>query len=203
MNLPDFYQPSTVTSIEDPLDKGRVKITFQKTGVEYQDWVSIQDSFFSKEDNGWHGELAVGDEVLVAFIDWPTCQKPFVDKKIRSKQNAIARDGKEFLRIKGHKIEFQDSKVIIQHSNGNETITLNNGDIEVKNGSAASGVVLSMSGNKFKVANGATWELVSLTKELINILQTASVMTSLGPQVFIAADQTKLTTLVNKIQTFI
>ena len=129
-----LYEFAKVTSIFDPEDKGRVQVSFLRNELEL-DWIPLVDSLFSKGDNGWDGELEENDIVIISFFDYPDNQKPFVFGKPKSKNQTSKRDGKETLKIKGHKVIFDNDSVTIQNKNGLSEVKINESDIEIKAGS--------------------------------------------------------------------
>jgi len=141
-NMPRFFDAATVTSIKDPEDKGRVKIKMTETDIEPDRWIPLVDSIYSKGDNGWDGELAVDDKIIIAYFDYPEKQHPFVYGKVKSTKQTSKRNGKETLKIKEHKVEFSDDEVTIEHKDGLGKIVIKSDSIEIQNnGTAAFSVV--------------------------------------------------------------
>jgi len=128
MNL---YEPASVTDISDPEDKGRVKVKFHRTDCHVETWVVLVDSVYSKGDNGWNGELAKDDDIIISFLDWPKCQQPFVFGKPRSSGQSIKRDKKEILKIKEHTVTFEDDVVTISHKDSKSKIVFKNGEVNL------------------------------------------------------------------------
>ena len=136
--LPEFYEVSEVINTKDPEDKGRVKVKFLRTNVEYQDWVPLKSELYGAGNNGWHGELGVGDIVLIAFIDWPTKQKPFVDGKLQTSSESLKRNKTDILKMKEHTVTFSEDAIEIKNKNGTTLVKIEGGGISVLGkGSAA------------------------------------------------------------------
>lgn len=126
-----LYELCEVLEINDGEDKGRVRVKFLRTGLETESFIPLVDSMFSKGDNGWDGELEKDDIIVVSFFDYPENQKPFVFGKVKSKSQTSKREGKETLKIKDHKIIFEDNKVTVIHKNGKTNIILEDGVVKV------------------------------------------------------------------------
>lgn len=129
--FPEFYEVSEVIDIADPEDKGRVKVKFLRTNVLFQDWIPLKTEFYGAGNNGWHGELGVGDIVLVAFIDWPNKQKPFVDGKLQTRSESLQRVQTDILKMKEHTIIFSQDAIEIKNKNGVTLIKIENGKIDM------------------------------------------------------------------------
>lgn len=138
MDMPRFFDAAIVTSVADPKDKGRVKIKMIETEIEPDRWIPLVDSVYSKGNNGWDGELAIDDKIIIAYFDYPEKQHPFVHGKIKSKSQTSTRDGKETLKIKEHKVEFSDDEITIEHKDGLGKIIFKSDSIEIQNNSTAS-----------------------------------------------------------------
>jgi hypothetical protein len=126
-----LYEQCQVTDIKDPEDKGRVKVKFLRTDMTTETWIPLVDSVFSKGDNGWDGELAVDDLIVISFFDYPENQKPFVFGKVKSKSQTAKREGKETLKIKDHKVIFEDDKVTVIHKNAKTKMILEDGVVKI------------------------------------------------------------------------
>ncbi len=127
-----LYEPAKVTSISDPELKGRIKCQFLRNGIITESWVILVTSVYSGADNGWSGQLAVNDNVILSFLDYPECQKPFVFGKPQSASQTIARaDGTEALKVKDHLIEFTEDEIKISHAKNKSTIVFKTDSIEI------------------------------------------------------------------------
>lgn len=117
-DFPPFYRSATIIDIDDPDDKGRVKIKFLDDNTEPDRWLTVFDSFYSSGEHGWNGILGLGDNVRISFFDWPYCQKPVIDGKAKTTNNSLVRDEKETMFVKGHKVIFSDDGVKIEQKDG-------------------------------------------------------------------------------------
>jgi len=126
-----LYEICEVIKIDDSEDKGRVVVKYLRTGMTTESYLPLVDSFYSKGDNGWDGELLEGDIIVVSFFDYPENQKPFVFGKVKSKSQTNKREGKETLKIKEHIVVFEDNKVTIQHKNNKSKVVLEDGKISM------------------------------------------------------------------------
>ncbi len=132
-----LYQSAKVTSIKDPEDKGRVKCQFYIDDIETEDFVVLVDSFYSGGDNGWNGQLAVDDNIIISFLDYPKCQKPFVFGKPKSNNQSIKREDNETLKIKDHIVEFSKDSVTIKHKDKKSSIILDSDTITIQSNPSA------------------------------------------------------------------
>ena len=132
-----LYEQARVTDTNDPEDRGRVRVKFHRIGMETERWIPLVDSFFSAGDNGWDGELAKGDDIVVSFFDYPHNQQPFVFGKVRSKNQSNKRNGKETMKVKGHKVVFTDDEVDVEHKNGLTKVSINNMAVEINSNGVA------------------------------------------------------------------
>lgn len=137
-----LYEQCQVTDIKDPEDKGRVKVKFLRTDMTTETWIPLVDSVFSKGDNGWDGELAVDDLIVISFFDYPENQKPFVFGKVKSKSQTAKREGKETLKIKDHKVIFEDDKVTVVHKNGKTMTVIEDGVVKISSDGTSPYVVV-------------------------------------------------------------
>lgn len=137
-----LYEQCQVTDIKDPEDKGRVKVKFLRTDMTTETWIPLVDSVFSKGDNGWDGELAVDDLIVISFFDYPENQKPFVFGKVKSKSQTAKREGRETLKIKNHQVIFEDNKVTVVHKNGKTKMILEDGVVKVSSDGTSNYVVV-------------------------------------------------------------
>jgi len=130
--MTQLYEQARVINTIDIEDRGRVQVQFLRTDMITEQYIPLVDSFFSKGDNGFDGELQIGDIVVVSFFDYPENQKPFIFGKVKSKKQSNRRNKKETLKIKDHKIVFSEDKMEIDHRLSLSKITINPLNIEVK-----------------------------------------------------------------------
>lgn len=131
MDFPEFYEISEVIDVSDPEDVGRAKVKFLRTGLEPDIWIPLKSSVYGQATDGWHSSMAKGDIVLVAFVDYPNKQKPFIDGKLQTKNESVSRNNTAILKSKDHTITFSDDKIELKNKNGSTILVIENGKIKI------------------------------------------------------------------------
>jgi hypothetical protein len=117
-----LYMLADVYDINDPDDKGRVRVKFIHCDVKSEEWLSPITNFYGPKNDGWHGDLAVDDRVIISFFDYPTNQYPFILGKYEDKNKSVKRDKKKFMKMYDHKLTFESDKITIQEKGGTKIV---------------------------------------------------------------------------------
>jgi len=188
-----FYYLAKVSDINDPDDKGRCKVEIIENELVIDKWLQVITTFYSANDQGWHGLLAVDDVVRISFLDYPENQQPVIDGKLQSNNQSHTRDGKDRMHFFDHEIVFSAESINITHKDGNnilidsDTIT-NTHKLGSKTTIDSTSIVAEhMAGSKTTIdattikaehmaGNKITISPISIVTELV----TGSMMTQMG-----------------------
>lgn len=148
-----------VSSLEDPMKLGRIRVTFPHLGDQVSDWARLV-SLMAGGERGAFFRPEIGDEVLVAF-EHGDPRRAYILGSVWSKADPPPKDDGDakknnwrFIRSRsGHLLKLDDTKgkekieiqgkskkhtIVIEDADDKIRITCDSGDIEIK---AASGNV--------------------------------------------------------------
>ena len=136
-----LYEEAIITDISDPSNKRRVKAALTMYGKDDRnnwnvvtDWIRTFQTPVGQGSEGFYSKLKVGDVILVSFIDYPICQKPFVFARDNANDddNVIVTDNK-IIKFNEHTIEFTNDEVIISQKDGTQITLKSDDSIEFSN----------------------------------------------------------------------
>lgn len=122
-----LYEECTVIDINDPKKLKRVKVRFDRNGVE-SGWIKAFHPVFGSGRNGTYGKLKKDDVVIVSFLDYPRNLKPFIFAKNKSANDSIVSEDSDVMFFRGHKISFKDDCIDISFKSEIE-VTDNDKDV--------------------------------------------------------------------------